>query len=68
MFTREVPNKELKFLSFNEVFDALAGGDLAKALYVLDRSTFSDNEKEVIKALLETFKTIEVKENETISS
>jgi len=63
MQTREAPNKELKYLAFNEVFDALAEGDTAKALYVLERSTFLENEKQVLKALLETFKTIEVKEN-----
>jgi|KBSSwiStaDraftv2_1062776.scaffolds.fasta_scaffold2413176_3 hypothetical protein len=63
MQTREAPNKELKYLAFNEVFDALAEGDPAKALYVLERSTFQENEKQVLKALLETFKTIEVKEN-----
>jgi len=60
MQTREAPNKELKYLAFNEVFDALAEGDIAKALHVLDRSTFSDNEKAILSELLTTFKEIKV--------
>ena len=52
MQTREQAPKFLKILAFDEVMDAFSENDSEKAIYVLERSTFSESEKEAIFKLV----------------
>jgi len=57
MQTREQAPKFLKILAFDEVMDAFSENNSEKAFYVLERSTFSEDDKKIIFNLLENRRT-----------